>query len=92
MSLHLLLDNADPDIWREWLPSGIFEGITTNPTLLKRAGQPCTLSNIKILAKEAEKLGCKELHLQAWGTDSKDLYSCGKALGELTTKDLKIYL
>ena len=43
MALHLLLDSADPSAWEQWLPTGLFGGVTTNPTLLKRAGQPCTL-------------------------------------------------
>ena len=42
MTLQLLLDTADPAAWRMWLPSGLFRGVTTNPTLLRRAGQPCT--------------------------------------------------
>jgi transaldolase len=40
MPLQLLLDSADPAQWHRWLPSGLFRGVTTNPTLLRRVGQP----------------------------------------------------
>ncbi|HJN34428.1 MAG TPA: transaldolase, partial [Prochlorococcus sp.] len=67
MTLQLLLDSADPSEWEAWLPTGLFAGITTNPTLLRRAQQPCQLDHLKSLAGAAERLGCLELHLQAWG-------------------------
>ncbi len=92
MSLNLLLDSADPTIWRSFFQLGLFTGITTNPTLLKKAGQPCTVSNLKILAKEAEIIGCTELHLQAWGETLNDLTVCGLTLGEISTSKMQIYV
>ena len=80
MALRLFLDSADPADWRQWLPSGLFHGVTTNPTLLKRAGQPCDLASLRALSQEALALGVRELHLQAWGSD---LLSCGRALADL---------
>ena len=80
MALRLFLDSADPADWRLWLPTGLFHGVTTNPTLLKRAGQPCDLSSLRALTQEALALGVRELHLQAWG---HDLLSCGRALADL---------
>jgi len=80
MALRLFLDSADPADWRRWLPTGLFHGVTTNPTLLKRAGQPCDLTSLRTLSQEALALGVRELHLQAWGAD---LLSCGRALADL---------
>ena len=80
MSLRLFLDCADPQAWRQWLPSGLFRGITTNTTLLLRAGQPCTLERLEQLTGDALALGAQELHLQAWGAD---LVACGRALAAL---------
>jgi len=40
----LYLDSADPTVWERWLPSGLFHGVTTNPLLLERAGQTCTVA------------------------------------------------
>ncbi len=77
MALRLLLDSADPAAWAEWLPSGLFRGVTTNPTLLRRAGQPCTLEHLALLTARAMDFGVQELHLQAWGSD---LLACGRAL------------
>lgn len=80
MALRLLLDSADPSAWEEWLPSGLFRGVTTNPTLLRRAAQPCTLKHLALLTARALDAGVQELHLQAWGSD---LLACGRALAEL---------
>ena len=77
MALRLLLDSADPAAWAEWLPSGLFRGVTTNPTLLRRAGQPCTLEHLALLTARAMEYEVQELHLQAWGSD---LLACGRAL------------
>jgi len=80
MALRLFLDSADPRDWARWLPSGLFHGITTNPTLLRRAGQACSLEQLGQLSEQALALGCRELHLQAWGAD---LAACGQALAAL---------
>ena len=69
MALHLLLDSADVNAWDAWLPTGLFAGVTTNPTLLKRAAQPCRLEHLQGLADLALAHGVQELHLQAWGSD-----------------------
>ncbi len=66
MALRLLLDSADPAAWAEWLPSGLFHGVTTNPTLLRRAAQPCRLDHLAALSERALALGAREVHLQAW--------------------------
>jgi transaldolase len=89
MALRLLLDSADPAAWRQWIPLGLFHGITTNPTLLKRAGQPCDLSSLRQLSQEALALGVRELHLQAWGGD---LLTCGRALADLAPERIWIKL
>ena len=80
MALRLLLDSADPSAWAEWLPTGLFRGVTTNPTLLRRAAQACTLEHLAQLTARAMELGVQELHLQAWGGD---LLACGRALAQL---------
>ena len=80
MALRLLLDSADPAVWAEWLPSGLFRGVTTNPTLLRRAGQACNVEQLAALTSQALAHGVQELHLQAWGAD---LLACGRALFQL---------
>ncbi|MFN9619246.1 MAG: transaldolase family protein [Synechococcaceae cyanobacterium] len=83
MTLQLLLDSAEPEAWGRWLASGLFHGVTTNPTLLRRAGQPCTLPHLEGLAREAFSLGARELHLQTWGTDVTTATAHGLALARI---------
>lgn len=83
MTLHLLLDSADPAEWRHWLPTGIFRGITTNPTLLRRAGEPCTLDHLMALGGQALALGAGEVHLQTWGGDVATATARGLALAAM---------
>ena len=83
MALRLLLDSADPRQWERWLPSGLFQGVTTNPTLLRRAGQPCSLEHLARLTGVATDLGCREIHLQTWGGDGERQVATGRALAAL---------
>ena len=92
MSINLLLDNANPLEWEQWHESGLFKGITTNPTLLKEASQHCTISNLLDLSLKAERLGYKELHIQAWGKGALDLYDCGLSISKLSNQNLRIYV
>lgn len=82
-TLRLYLDSADPADWHRWLPLGLFHGVTTNPLLLDRAGQDCTLANLAQLGREAFDLGAREIHLQAWGDDEDALVACGRELARL---------
>ncbi len=92
MNLQLLLDTADPKIWEELFASGMFSGITTNPSLLKKAAQKCTFDNIKSLTKAAIEISCPELHLQAWGMTSQEIIECARKLYQLSNNDLKVYI
>eukprot|EP00977_Amphora_coffeiformis_P022438 scaffold10861_cov180-Amphora_coffeaeformis.AAC.25 len=75
-SSRFFLDTADTEEWDALLPTGIFHGVTTNPTLLKRAGEPCTIENLHRLANKALSLS-DEFMCQAWG---EDLFACGMEL------------
>jgi len=80
----LFLGTAVVKEWTELLPLGIFHGITTNPTLLERAGQECTVSSLQSLARTALDLpGCNEFLSQTWGVDSDEMYSIGMELSEI---------
>jgi len=81
--LRLFLDSADPTSWDQWLPLGVFHGVTTNPLLLERAGQACTLDNLAVLGDRAFALGAQEIHLQAWGEDVDQFVACGRKLATL---------
>lgn len=80
MALRLLIDSADVQQWSDLWPLGLFHGITTNPTLLRRAGVPCTLDSLVRLTDQALDLGFQELHLQAWGGTADAFLACAEAL------------
>ena len=67
--LRLFLDSADTSAWDRWLPTGLFYGVTTNPVLLERASEKCTVENLAAMTSRALDLGAREIHLQTWGDD-----------------------
>jgi len=75
------LDTADTREWDALLPLGIFHGITTNPTLLERAHQPCTVPHIQGLARKALSQ-TEEFMCQSWGATSNEMYQTGMQLSE----------
>jgi transaldolase len=92
LSLRLFLDSADPEAWRQWLPTGLFHGVTTNPTLLQRAGQPCSLAGLTQLTAQALELGAREVQLQAWGGSSDAMQDCGQALAAIAPSRVVVKL
>lgn len=61
------LDTADVTEWAALLPLGMFHGVTTNPTLLERAGVACTVEACRQLAVTVGDLGVEEIMFQACG-------------------------
>lgn len=83
LEMHLFLDTADQSHWQRWLPLGVFDGITTNPTLLERAHVPCTLECLKSLAQSGFDYGVREFQIQTWGREPGALYKNGQALAKI---------
>ena len=75
------LDTADTAEWDALLKLGIFYGVTTNPTILERCHQPCTIENIRTLAIRA-LAQTDEFMCQSWGSTAQDLYETGMALSQ----------
>ena len=82
-TLRLLLDTADVSLWREWMPSGLFTGLTTNPLLLQRAGVSCDLETLGELAGVGFELGADEIHMQVWGSTIADMITIGRQLAAI---------
>lgn len=59
---HLYLDSADLDALRTCLPHPVVHGVTTNPTLLKRAG--VTWATLPGLLETLLQLGAKQVQAQ----------------------------
>lgn len=83
LGIRLFLDTADIEQWQNWLPTGLFYGVTTNPLLLERAKVSCTVEQLKELAKQAFNVGAKEVQLQTWGTSVEALVNTGKLLAAI---------
>ena len=79
--MKFFLDTADTTDWEELLKTGIFHGVTTNPTLLERAGEKCTIENLHQMASTALQM-TDEFMCQAWGSTAEDMYQCGMALSQ----------
>jgi transaldolase len=82
----LFLDSADTAVWKRWLPSGIFHGVTTNPLLIERASLPCEVPTLARLAACAADLGAREIHLQTWGADEEALVANGLRILEAAAR------
>jgi transaldolase len=84
--IRLFLDTADTTQWQNWLPTGLFYGVTTNPLLLERAQVTCSVEQLKDLARQAFNLGAKEVQLQTWGTSVDALVKTGELLAAIDNK------
>lgn len=77
----LYIDSADPDDVARLLATGIFEGITTNPTILKRAG--LSTEDIPDVHAHARDQGARRIFLQAVGPDVNSLLNHAYSLHAL---------
>jgi transaldolase len=75
------LDTADRGTAESLLATGLFYGLTTNPTILQRASKGIAdLEEIYLWAVDA---GAKEVFFQAWGEDAPTLIKRGERLRDL---------
>lgn len=85
--MRLYLDTADTAAWNNFMPTGLFQGITTNPMLAVRAGLEYPTIDWADMLARARDLGAEELHAQVYGPSETYLdwagrfYDAGKAAG-----------
>jgi TalC/MipB family fructose-6-phosphate aldolase len=79
--VRLYLDTADRAAAEDLLATGLFAGLTTNPTILQRAG--LGVAAAPAIYRWATAAGAREVFFQAWGEDSATLLDRGLALREL---------
>jgi transaldolase len=82
-NLRLMLDSADERQWEEWLPLGLFYGVTTNPLLLETAQVPCEVKALTAMAKNVLSYGVQEVQLQAWGGTVEEYVQIGHRLSDI---------
>ncbi len=79
--MRIYIDSADIGEIREALAMGFVYGVTTNPTLLKRAN--VRADAVPRLAREAIEAGARELHLQTYSETAEAIAREGRALIDL---------
>jgi TalC/MipB family fructose-6-phosphate aldolase len=77
----LYLDTADRGAAESLLATGLFAGVTTNPTILKRASKG--VGDLREIYRWATDAGAREVFLQAWGEDPDTLIKRGQRLRDL---------
>jgi transaldolase len=79
--VQLYLDTADRAAAENLLATGLFAGVTTNPTILQRAG--VGVGDLPAIHRWATAAGAREVFFQAWGEDTATLVKRGRELREL---------
>lgn len=79
--MRLYIDTADRAAAEDLLATGLFEGLTTNPSILQRAG--AGVADIPEIYRWATAAGAREVFFQAWGEDTATLVRRGWELREL---------
>jgi TalC/MipB family fructose-6-phosphate aldolase len=80
--LNLYVDSAEREVAEPLLRQGLFAGVTTNPTLLERAG--LRWADLPGLVDWALAAGARTVFLQSWGQTSSELVERGTALHALS--------
>lgn len=79
--LRLYVDTASRDAAEPLLATGLFQGLTTNPTLLER--NALRVADLPELYSWATAAGAREVFFQAWGDGVDELLACAQSLGEI---------
>ncbi|PTU57219.1 transaldolase [Sphaerisporangium cinnabarinum] len=77
----LYIDSADRDQVERLLATGLFAGVTTNPTILRRSG--LTVDDVPAVHRWARAAGAGTVFLQAVGPDEAALEAHGRQLADL---------
>lgn len=86
--MRIYIDSADIGEIREALDMGFVHGVTTNPTILKRAG--LRASEVPRLVAQATEAGARELHAQVYSESTEDMIREGRQLAELDAQRIVI--
>lgn len=79
--MRLYLDTADRVAAEDLLATGLFAGVTTNPTILQRSG--LGVAAIPDIYRWATAAGAQEVFFQSWGLGTDELVERGVRLREL---------
>jgi len=79
--MRIYIDSADITEIREALATGFVYGVTTNPTLLRRANLQA--DQVSRLAHDAIAAGAREIHLQTYSESAEEMAREGRVLVNL---------
>lgn len=86
--MRLYVDSADTAAIRQALSTGYVAGVTTNPTLLRRAG--LRRADIPSLVASAVEAGAGEIHLQVLASTREGMISDGEWLHALDPARVRV--
>ncbi|WP_298746997.1 transaldolase family protein [uncultured Serinicoccus sp.] len=84
----LYIDSADLALVEELWPTGVFRGVTTNPTILSRAG--LAQDDLPELYRSLRNLGVGSIYAQVLGTETRQMLASAERLRELGPVTVKI--
>lgn len=76
--MRIMIDSAEREAIQQALDTGFVGGVTTNPTLLRRAG--VRVSEVEGLARQALAWGAPEIHLQVYAPDAAGMLADARQL------------
>ncbi|MGV8885373.1 MAG: transaldolase family protein [Microbacteriaceae bacterium] len=76
----LFVDSADRADVTRLLKTGLFAGVTTNPSILDKSGLGSR--DIPDLIEWATEAGAKNVFAQAWGRTAEEIADCGESFRE----------
>ncbi|TRY18346.1 hypothetical protein FOJ82_09985 [Tessaracoccus rhinocerotis] len=79
--IRFFIDSADRSAAEPWLQIGMFSGLTTNPQLMREAGQK--ISDIESIYTWARAAGAREVCFQAWGETTDEQYRSAMEIREI---------
>lgn len=86
--MRLYVDTADTDIIAKAQATGFVFGVTTNPTLLRRAGR--RRADLAPLVRSAVTVGLHEIHLQVFADDATGMVADARTLRALDAEHVVV--
>lgn len=75
--MKIFLDTADTEVIRKYFATGLVDGVTTNPTLIKKSGR-----NPLQVYQEIKDIGVEDISMEVMG-DAKEMIIEGRTLYEM---------
>ena len=74
--MKIFLDTAETDLIHQHFATGLIDGVTTNPSLIRKSGK-----NPEDVYQDLKDLGVKDISMEVVG-DAKEMYTEGKRLAK----------